>query len=127
MTLPSGTVTFLFTDIEDSTKLWEQHPEAMKSALAKHDSILREAIESNRGHIIKTTGDGVHAVFEKAVDGINASLRAQRDFAETQDSSFSIQHSAFTLAKLNCAIMITTVRRLIARRASCPRDTAGRY
>ena len=45
MTLPSGTVTFLFTDIEGSTKLWEQHPEAMKSALAKHDAILKEAIE----------------------------------------------------------------------------------
>src|SRR3972149_4260251 len=42
-TLPSGTVTFLFTDIEGSTKLWEQHPEAMETALAKHDSILKEA------------------------------------------------------------------------------------
>jgi class 3 adenylate cyclase len=40
---PSGTVTFLFTDIEGSTALWEQHPEAMKSALAKHDSILKGA------------------------------------------------------------------------------------
>ena len=74
--LPSGTVTFLFTDIEGSTKLWEQQPEAMKAALAKHDSILKEAIESNHGHIIKTTGDGVHAVFTKAIDAINASIGA---------------------------------------------------
>ena len=62
--LPSGTVTFLFTDIESSTKLWEQFPEAMRTALAKHDAILRQAIESNHGHIVKTTGDGVLAVFE---------------------------------------------------------------
>ena len=78
--LPSGTVTFLFTDIEGSTKLWEQHPEAMKSALAKHDSILKEAIESNKGQIIKTTGDGVHAVFTTAMDAINASIAAQHTF-----------------------------------------------
>jgi class 3 adenylate cyclase len=65
--LPSGTVTFLFTDIESSTQLWENHPEAMKDALAKHDLILREAIGSNGGQVIKTTGDGIHGVFEKAV------------------------------------------------------------
>lgn len=60
---PTSTVTFLFTDVEGSTKLWEQHPEAMKAALAKHDAILKEAIVSNHGYIVKTTGDGVHAVF----------------------------------------------------------------
>jgi class 3 adenylate cyclase len=47
--LPTGTVTFLFTDIEGSTQLWEKHPEAMQAVLAKHDAILREAIESNHG------------------------------------------------------------------------------
>ena len=45
--LPVGTVTFLFTDIEGSTRLWEQYPEEMKSALAKHDEILKESVESN--------------------------------------------------------------------------------
>ncbi|MBL0347258.1 adenylate/guanylate cyclase domain-containing protein [Candidatus Villigracilis affinis] len=83
--LPSGTVTFLFTDIEGSTKHWEQHPEAMKSALAKHDSILREAIESNHGHVIKTTGDGVHAMFGTAIDGVNAAIDAQRELARMKD------------------------------------------
>jgi len=83
--LPSGTVTFLFTDIEGSTKLWEQHPEAMKGALAKHDSILKEAIESNHGHIIKTTGDGVHAVFTTALDGINAAIEGQRTLGQTSE------------------------------------------
>jgi class 3 adenylate cyclase len=55
--LPSGPVTFLFTDIEGSTQLWETHPEDMKDALARHDSILQEAIKSNNGHVIKMTGD----------------------------------------------------------------------
>jgi predicted ATPase/class 3 adenylate cyclase len=76
--LPTGTVTFLFTDIEGSTQLWEKHPEAMKDALANHDSILREAIEANRGQIIKTTGDGIHGVFQKAMDAVQATLTAQR-------------------------------------------------
>ena len=75
--LPSGTVTFLFTDIEGSTQLWENHPEAMKSALAKHDLILKEAVESNHGQIFKTTGDGVHAVFTTAIDAINAAVESQ--------------------------------------------------
>ena len=76
--LPVGTVTFLFTDIEGSTKLWEQYPQAMKHALAKHDAILRQAVETNRGQIIKTTGDGLHAVFETAAQAIAATLAAQQ-------------------------------------------------
>jgi predicted ATPase/class 3 adenylate cyclase len=77
--LPTGTVTFLFTDIEGSTQLWEQHPEEMKSGLARHDSILKEAIESHNGRIIKTTGDGAHAVFPTAVDAAEAALAGQRN------------------------------------------------
>ena len=52
--LPAGTVTFLFTDLEGSTRLWEEHPEAMKGALARHDEILRDAVESHHGHIVKS-------------------------------------------------------------------------
>ena len=74
---PSGTVTFLFTDIEGSTKLWEQHPQAMAAALAQHDRVLREAIEFNSGFLVKTTGDGVHAVFHSAVEGAAAILHIQ--------------------------------------------------
>lgn len=87
--LPVGTVTFLFTDIEGSTQLWEKFPEAMQSALAQHDSILKESIGMNGGHIIKTTGDGVHAVFEKAIDAVNATLDAQCEFitSATLDAS----------------------------------------
>ena len=75
--LPTTTLTFLFTDIEGSTQLWETHPEAMKAAMAKHDAILRAAIESNNGHVIKTTGDGFHAVFSTALDAVRSSLSLQ--------------------------------------------------
>src|SRR5215204_320223 len=47
--LPSGTVTFMFTDLEGSTRLWERHPVAMRGALARHDSILQDAVASNHG------------------------------------------------------------------------------
>jgi predicted ATPase/class 3 adenylate cyclase len=80
--LPTGTVTFLFTDLEGSTPLWDQHPEAMKDALARHDAILGEAVAAHRGHVIKTTGDGVHAVFDTARDAVGAAVAGQRVLAE---------------------------------------------
>jgi class 3 adenylate cyclase len=86
--LPWGTVTFLFTDVEGSTRRWEDHPEAMKLALARHDEILREAIRSHDGAVVKMTGDGVHAAFATAHDAVAAAVGAQRalageDFGET--------------------------------------------
>jgi class 3 adenylate cyclase len=63
---PTGTVTFLFTDLEGTTRLWEEHPESMQLALARHYAILRDAVEASGGQVIKTTGDGLHAVFETA-------------------------------------------------------------
>ena len=92
--LPSGTVTFLFTDIEGSTRLWQEKPESMKSVMAKHDSILKESIESHRGHVVKTTGDGVHAVFETAADAINSTLAAQcalQSLAKSSSADVSIR------------------------------------
>jgi predicted ATPase/class 3 adenylate cyclase len=76
--LPGGTVTFLFTDIEGSTRLWEMHPDAMKVALAQHYSVLRSAMAANHGQVIKTTGDGLHAVFASAAEGVAAVVMAQR-------------------------------------------------
>ena len=67
--LPSGTVTFLFTDIEGSTRLWEEHSDAMRDALARHDEILHDAVKSHGGHVVKGLGDGVFAVFAAAHDG----------------------------------------------------------
>ena len=75
--LPTGMLTYLFTDLECSTQLWEQHPDAMKPALARHDTILHNAVEGHRGMVVKTTGDGLHAVFVSASDGICAALSAQ--------------------------------------------------
>jgi predicted ATPase/class 3 adenylate cyclase len=79
--LPSGTVTFLFTDIEGSTSLWQDHPEAMTSALARHDLIVREAIEAHDGYVVKTTGDGFHAAFAAAHDAIDAAVAVQLTLA----------------------------------------------
>jgi class 3 adenylate cyclase len=76
--LPSGTIIFLFTDIQGSTVLWEKHPTAMRVALAGHDAILRDAITSNGGVVFKTVGDAFCAAFERAIDAINAALAAQR-------------------------------------------------
>jgi predicted ATPase/class 3 adenylate cyclase len=75
--LPSGTVTFLFTDLEVSTRLWDQEPEAMRSALARHDLILREAVAKNGGHVVKGTGDGIHAVFATTDSAISAAIEVQ--------------------------------------------------
>jgi predicted ATPase/class 3 adenylate cyclase len=75
--LPTGTVTFLFSDLEGSTRLWEEHPEAMKGALARHDQILRDAVEGHGGQVVKSTGDGLHAVFGRAEDAVAATVEAQ--------------------------------------------------
>ncbi len=76
--LPTGIVTFLFTDIEGSTRLWEQYPETMKVALTKHDAILRQAIESRQGKVFKMVGDSFYAVFASAPEALAAALAAQR-------------------------------------------------
>ena len=75
--LPSGTVTFLFTDLEGSTRLWEQYPEAMRPALERHDALLRDAVEQHGGNVVKTTGDGLHGVFTTTRDALDAALAAQ--------------------------------------------------
>jgi predicted ATPase/class 3 adenylate cyclase len=78
LSLPTGTVTFLFTDIEGSTTRWEHHPDAMKEALAWHDAVLREAIEASGGHVFKTVGDAFCAAFQTAAGAVRAALAAQR-------------------------------------------------
>jgi class 3 adenylate cyclase len=75
---PTGTVTFLFTDIEGSTRLWERDAAAMQAALDRHDAILREAIGKHGGHVFKTVGDAFCAVFSAAPDALEAALEAQR-------------------------------------------------
>lgn len=79
---PSGTVTFLFTDIEGSTKRWERQPEAMAKAVARHDQLMRAAILEHHGHVFKTIGDAFCAVFPSAEDAVAATLAAQRAIAD---------------------------------------------
>ena len=75
---PTGTLTFLFTDIEASTKLWERHPEAMQSALARHDEILRGATEEHGGYVFKTISDAFCCVFSTSTNALEAAIEAQR-------------------------------------------------
>jgi predicted ATPase/class 3 adenylate cyclase/Tfp pilus assembly protein PilF len=76
--LPTGTVTFLFTDIEGSTKLWERNPIEMRSALARHDALLRAAIEHNDGAVFSTAGDAFCAAFPTASAALSAACDVQR-------------------------------------------------
>src|SRR5512147_294387 len=76
--LPSGTVTFLFTDIEGSTKLAQEYPDAMPGLLARHNEILHHAVQSNNGHVFQVTGDAFCAAFRSAGDALRAAIDAQR-------------------------------------------------
>ena len=75
--LPSGTVTFLFTDIDGSTRLWEQSAAQMKIALARHDALMRLAIARNGGYVFTTAGDAFCSAFHTAPDALAAALDAQ--------------------------------------------------
>jgi predicted ATPase/class 3 adenylate cyclase len=78
---PSGTVTFLFTDIERSTRLWESAPGAMRVALERHDAVLRGAIDERGGYVFATGGDGFAVAFARAGDALAAAIDAQRALA----------------------------------------------
>lgn len=75
---PTGTVTFLFSDIEGSTERWERHRDAMAAAVARHDALLRETLEAHGAYIFKTMGDAFCAAFARPEDAIAAALEAQR-------------------------------------------------
>src|SRR5215471_16991512 len=76
-----GTVTFLFTDVEGSTRLWQEDEAAMRAALAHHDEILRSAIGGHGGVVFSTMGDGMAAAFANASDAVRAALDAQETLA----------------------------------------------
>jgi len=88
MTEPAtGVVTFLLTDIEGSTRMWEQTPEAMKTDLARHDQLLTRIIDERGGHLFKHTGDGVLALFGAPSQAVAAALTAQIALADQVWSS----------------------------------------
>jgi predicted ATPase/class 3 adenylate cyclase len=81
---PVGTVTFLFTDIEGSTKLWQKYPETMKSALNRHHALLTDSITTQGGYVFQIIGDAFCAAFSTANDGLQAALQAQRALASEE-------------------------------------------
>ena len=77
-TLPTGTVTFLFTDIEGSTKLSQEHPDAMPDLLTRHNEILNQIIQAHQGFVFQFVGDSFAVAFQNASDAVSAALEAQR-------------------------------------------------
>ena len=77
-TPPTGTLTLLFSDIEGSTRLWEQHPDSMADALERHDALMRSVLETHGGYVFKTVGDSFSAAFAAARDAVGAAGAAQR-------------------------------------------------
>ncbi len=76
--MPSGVVTFLFSDIEGSTKLWERAPDAMREALGAHDALLRRVVEQHHGVVFKTVGDACYCAFGDPADALTAAVEGQR-------------------------------------------------
>ncbi len=74
---PSGTVTFLFTDVVGSTRRWEREPEEMAKAMARHDELAADVVSGRRGYLVKSTGDGMMAAFSTATDGVRAAVDLQ--------------------------------------------------
>jgi predicted ATPase/class 3 adenylate cyclase len=88
---PSLLKTLLFTDIEGSSRLWEQQPERMTSALAWHDRVLREAVGRHRGQLVKSTGDGMLAVFDDPRDAVAAAVDIQTGLRDPGNAGLSIR------------------------------------
>ncbi|HEY0070409.1 MAG TPA: tetratricopeptide repeat protein, partial [Chloroflexia bacterium] len=80
--LPAGTVTFLFTDIEGSTQLWERYPDQARATLARHDCIVEQIVDQHRGSLVRPRGEGDSrfAVFSRATDAIAAAATMQKAF-----------------------------------------------
>jgi len=81
---PTGTVTFLFTDMEGSTRLWENDAPAMQAALSHHDELLRSVIEERGGYVFKTVGDAFCCAFATAPDALEAALEIQRTLLSSE-------------------------------------------
>src|SRR6185436_8208097 len=93
---PGGTVTFLFTDIEDSTRRWDEDPSDMADALRVHDAIVRGAIERHDGYVFATGGDGFGVAFSTAADAIAAALESQAELRDDSAVDFSVRMGLHT-------------------------------
>ena len=94
--LPGGTVTFLFTDIEDSTRLWEEAPADMADALRVHDAIVRGTIERHGGYVFGTGGDGFCAAFSTAADAAAAAIESQEQLRDDTVVDFAVRMGLHT-------------------------------
>jgi class 3 adenylate cyclase len=79
--LPTGTVTFLFSDIEGSTQRWEQHRAAMDAAMRRHDALMRSAVKQHHGFVFKTVGDAFCVAFVRVSDAVMSAIEAQRSLS----------------------------------------------
>jgi len=89
--LPSGTLSFLFTDIEGSTRLWETQPESMRAALAEHDEIMRRAVAAHSGLVFKTIGDAFCAVFPTPSSAAAGAVQAQTAIADLSERTLPLK------------------------------------
>jgi predicted ATPase/class 3 adenylate cyclase len=80
----SGVVTFLFTDIEGSSRLWERDPERMRPAMTRHDALAEDVVQRHHGVLVDTAGDGIYAVFDDPLDALQASVQLQRALPEIE-------------------------------------------
>lgn len=89
----SKITTFLFTDIEGSTRLWEREPERMQIALARHDALAQSAVRSNHGDVVKATGDGLFAAFDDPLDAVSAALALQQSLSNPEATNGVALHA----------------------------------
>ena len=125
---PSGTVTFLFTDVEGSTKLLERFPDSYPAAIEQHHSILRETVDVHDGQVFETIGDAVYAAFPRAADCVAAALAAQRRLQSEPcgETARSASGWASTPATSNAKGPTTSDALCTDVLASCRSDTAAR-
>src|SRR2546423_8286059 len=89
--VPQGTVTFLFTDVKDSTPLWEEAPTDMAEGLRVHDAIVRAAIERHNGYVFGTSGHGFSAAFSTAADAAAAAIDSQEQLPDDAAVRFGVR------------------------------------
>jgi predicted ATPase/class 3 adenylate cyclase len=80
--MPTGVISFLFTDVEGSTRLWEAHPDEMRDALEDHDAIARAAVERYDGYVFTTAGDAFAIAFRRPIDAVNAGVEIHQRLAD---------------------------------------------
>ncbi len=93
---PGGTVTFLFTDIEDSTRRWEDSPADMADALLIHDDVVRGSIERHGGYVFASGGDGFGAAFSTAADAAAAAIESQEQLRDDTVVDFAVRMGLHT-------------------------------